>query len=207
MNGEPLDCYLRELDGMLRATPRRRKRILAEVEEHLRDDGGDAAAIERFGSPAEVAARFNDLGPEPMPRLAASLVLGGALFVFAVVQGLEDALPPAPWPSAAEAPASLRVTFGAATVAILVGVAAALAALVLPRALRPIAAAVGCIGLGACVALLAANTVLRTGYVAGSPSPAVPIVLAVLALGPVAAGFVLLARPGLLRPLAERFGS
>ena len=202
-----LERYLRELNGLLRASPRARRRILAEVEEHLRDDGGDEAAIERFGSPAEVAARFNALDPEPMARIAATFVLGGALFVFALVQGLEDSLPPAPWPSAADAPASLRLTFAAATVAILVAVAAALTAIVLPRRLRPIAAALACLELGACVALLCANAVLRAGYVAGSPSIAGPIVLSFVALGPAAAGLLLLARPGLVRPLAERFRS
>ena len=202
-----IEEYLRELGDLLRAGPRRRTRILAEVEEHLRDDGGDDAAIERFGSPAEVAARFNALDPAPPARLAATLVLGGALFVFAAVQGLDDFLPPAPWPSAAEAPASLRATFTAATVALLLAVVAALAAFGVPPRLRPAGAALACLGLVACVALLGANAVLRAGYVPGSPSVAGTLALAVLAIVPAAAGLLLLASPGLLRPLSQRLGS
>ena len=53
-----------------------------------------------------------------------------------LVQGLDDLLPPAPWPSAADAPASLRLTFLGATLAILVAVGTAVTAFVLPRRLR-----------------------------------------------------------------------
>ena len=199
-----IEEYLRELGDLLRAGPCRRARILAEVEEHLRDDGGDDAAIERFGSPAEVAARFNALDPSPPARLAATLVLGGALFVCAAVQGLDDYLPPAPWPSAAEAPASLRATFTAATVALLLAVVAALAAFGVPRAPTP----------GRSRARVSRPRRLRrtagrergprAGYVPGSPSVAGTLALAVLAIVPAAAGLLLLASPGLLRPLSQR---
>jgi hypothetical protein len=196
-----IEEYLRELDSLLRGRAGRRRRILREVEEHLRDDGGDESAIARFGSPAEVATRFNGLCPDPPARVASALVLGGALFVFTVVQGLDDFLPPAPWPSAADAPASLRLTFLGATVAILSAVAAALAALVLPRRLRGPVTVLSCVALGVCIALLCANAILRAGHVTGSPSIAWPIALSVLALAPVAAALFLLSGRGV------RFGA
>ena len=74
VSGE-LEWYLLAFNDALVAGAGRRERILAEVEEHLRDsvrslvDGGlaaDAAAAEavaRFGAPAEAAERF---GPDPL---------------------------------------------------------------------------------------------------------------------------------------------
>ena len=196
--------YLRELDHLLQAGPLRRRRILAEVEEHLRDAGGDEEALARFGPPEELAAALNAIRPRPPARLVAGLVLAGALFVYAAVQGSEGYLPPAPWPSAAAAPASLRVTFLLATVAILVAVGSAAATLVLPRLVRPISAASSCASLGICVGLLAAHAVLRAEYVPGSPSTAWPIGLAALAVLPCVAGLALLALPR--RPAFRKLG-
>ncbi|MDQ3162176.1 MAG: hypothetical protein M3Q92_04990, partial [Actinomycetota bacterium] len=70
------EAYLAELSQHLRVGPLRRRRILAEVEAHLTDAGGDEEAVARFGTAAEVAGRFNELGPSPRPRLAALAVLG-----------------------------------------------------------------------------------------------------------------------------------
>jgi hypothetical protein len=201
-----IEEYLRQLEPLLRCAPRKRKRILAEVEEHLRDDGGDAAAIAQFGSPSEVAEHFNALAPAPPARVAAALVMCGALVVFALVQGLEDLLPPAPWPSASAAPSSLRATFAGATIAILVAVGAALMTFAVPRLIRPATAALSCLSLIVCVALLGANAVLRAGYVPGSPSSAGSILLTVLAIGPAAAGLLLLARPRLTSSVRGRLG-
>jgi hypothetical protein len=58
-----IEAYLDELSaqlGRLRVRGRRRRRIVAETEDHLRSDPG---ATERFGDPAEIAQAFaNDLG-------------------------------------------------------------------------------------------------------------------------------------------------
>lgn len=74
VSGE-VERYLLEFNDALVAGAGRRERILAEVEDHLRDsvasliDAGwapEAAAVEavaRFGAPAEAAARF---GPDPL---------------------------------------------------------------------------------------------------------------------------------------------
>jgi uncharacterized membrane protein len=201
-----IDEYLRELDTLLRANARTRRRILAEVEEHLRDGGGDEAAIERFGSPAEVAARFNALRVQPPARLVSALVLSGLLFVFAVVQGLDDVLPPAPWPSAADAPTWLRATFVAAEVAFLLAAAAVLSTFIVPRRFRAFAALIACLWLTTCVALLCAHAVLRAGYVPESPSLAMTMLLALLAIGPAAAGLLLLSRPSIIGRFTARLG-
>ena len=55
-----IDDYLADLRGRLRIPP---DRILAEVEDHLREGAvhhGESTAIARFGAPEVVAARFHD---------------------------------------------------------------------------------------------------------------------------------------------------
>ena len=84
--GDVTESYLAELSRLLRVSPWRKRRILAEVEAHLRDAGGDEDAIARFGTADEVARRFNELAPKPRPRLAALVVLGGLVVVFGAVQ-------------------------------------------------------------------------------------------------------------------------
>ena len=70
-----VERYVLAFNDALVAGAGRRERILAEVEDHLRDsvasliDGGlaaeaaEAAAVDRFGAPAEAAERF---GPDPL---------------------------------------------------------------------------------------------------------------------------------------------
>lgn len=123
-----IDDYLTELSRHLRASPWRRRRILAEVEDHLLDAGGDADAIARFGSSEEVAMRFNELAPKLHPRLAALAVLGGLVVVFGAVQGLERHIPPAPWPEEA-APANLETLFTLASCGLIIAFAFAIATL------------------------------------------------------------------------------
>ncbi|MDQ3631426.1 MAG: permease prefix domain 1-containing protein [Actinomycetota bacterium] len=72
-----VERYLLEFNEALVAGGERRERILAEVEEHLRDatqsllaagrtaDEAQVEAVARFGSPAEAAERF---GPDPLGR-------------------------------------------------------------------------------------------------------------------------------------------
>jgi hypothetical protein len=159
-----IDRYLAELSQHLRVGPLRRRRILAEVEAHLHEAGGDEEAIARFGAPAEVAEPFNELHrPTPWPAVLATLL--GIAVVFGAVQGLERHIPPAPWPEG-EAPANLGALFGVATVSYLAAIALGLAAAVVRRRALTLAA---CATLGATVVLLALHASRRADHVAGSP--------------------------------------
>ncbi len=56
-----IDGYLARLDACLHTTPRLRRRILREAEDHLRiaaTEIGEAKAIERFGTPEQLAEAF-----------------------------------------------------------------------------------------------------------------------------------------------------
>ena len=74
MSSGAVQRYLLEFNDALVAGAGRRERILAEVEEHLRDsvaaidsglaaEAAEAEAVARFGAPAEAAERF---GPDPL---------------------------------------------------------------------------------------------------------------------------------------------
>lgn len=158
-----IDEYLAELSRLLRVSPWRRRRILAEVRAHLEDAG--EGGIERFGSAAEVAARFNELGMPPQPRLAALAVLGGLFAVFGAVQGLERHIPPAPWPEE-QAPANLDTIFTLATSGVFVAFALAVATLLRGGRREAFAA---CATLAATVLLLAFHAFRRAELVPGSP--------------------------------------
>jgi hypothetical protein len=59
---DPVADYRAELERALKVHPRRRARILAEIEEHLRESAaryGAAEAIVRLGTPSEVARSFS----------------------------------------------------------------------------------------------------------------------------------------------------
>ena len=159
-----IERYLTELSRHLRVGPLRRRRILAEVEAHLEDAGGDEDAIAEFGPPEELAAGFNELH-RPAPWLAVLLPLVGIVGVFGVVQGLESHIPPAPWPEN-DAPANLETLFGAATACYVVSIALALATVVVRRRFAVLAT---CAALGATVVLLAVHAFRRADLVAGSP--------------------------------------
>ncbi len=185
-----IDDYLAELSRHLRAWPWRRRRILAEVEEHLLDAGGDDNAIARFGSPAEVATRFNEVTPAPHPRLAALAVLGGIVVVYGAVQGLESHIPPAPWPEE-QAPANLETLFTLATAGLFVTFAFAVAALIRGGRRDALAA---CATLTTTVLLLAVHAFRRAELVPGSPPSWQLLLVAAAALAPPLAGAVLVAR-------------
>ena len=125
-----LDDYLAALRRELRGDPFFRRRVLAEVEDHLRESAaehGDEEAIARFGAPADVARGFATRGAERaalVPALA--VLLAAAAFVLAY-GATENSLPPAPWPSAAEAPTSVRGTIAGAQIALAAALLAALA--------------------------------------------------------------------------------
>jgi hypothetical protein len=112
-----IEQYLDELRRRLLGGPRFLRRVLAEVEDHLRDSAGavgEDQAIARMGPPRDLARDFAPQAAEAASSLAVWLLvlcLGG--FVAAYVVS-ENTLPPAPWPSADAAPAFLRWTTTAA---------------------------------------------------------------------------------------------
>ncbi len=169
-----IERYLAELSLHLRAWPLRRRRILAEVRAHLEEAG--EGGVERFGDPAEVAARFNELGAPPQPRLGAFAALLGGVVVLGLVQGLEKHIPPAPW-AEGEAPGGLETLIDLATVCYLLALVLAAAALVVRRPALSLAA---CSALGATVLLFAVQSFRRADFVAGSP-PAWHLALVALA--------------------------
>jgi hypothetical protein len=103
-----IDEYLAELGRLLPRT--RRRRVLAETEEHLRDAAracreeglddraAERLAVERFGAPesgaGEVAAAYAIVGV----RRASLLAVGAALALLLPLYGIpENTLPPAKW--------------------------------------------------------------------------------------------------------------
>ena len=185
-----IDDYLADLSRQLRAWPWRRRRILAEVEAHLLDAGGDEDAISRFGAPEEVAMRFNEVTSAPRPRLAALAVLGGIVVVYGAVQGLEDRLPPAPWPET-EAPANLETLFTLATAGVFIAFAFAVAALLRGGRRDALAA---CATLATTVLLLTVHAFRRAELVAGSPPSWQLLLVTAAALTPSLVGAGLLLR-------------
>ena len=156
-----IDAYLDDLRRTLPGDPLFRRRVLAEVNVHLRESAaehGEEEALARFGPAQEVAARFAAEGVASAASWAARLLvlcLGG--FVVAAYAA-ENLLPPAPWPSADAAPALLRWT-GVGAVWLFGGAAAcALAALIRPRLVLLLAAGGA---LAAAAVLAAVNEVQR----------------------------------------------
>lgn len=86
MSPPTIAAYLVEFDAQLHAGLRRRRRIVAEVEDHLREAAAaglerglspadaEAAAIACFGDPASVAEGF---GADPVARVTTRLVVFG----------------------------------------------------------------------------------------------------------------------------------
>lgn len=100
-----IDAYLAELRRRLRHRPFARKRILDEVEAHLRESAeavGEDEAVRRFGAARVVAAGY----PPPWGLLGGAVAAVGLVVAFGAA---ENVLPPAPWPSAAATPASVRL--------------------------------------------------------------------------------------------------
>lgn len=117
-------------------------------------------------------------------------MLGGIVFVFGAVQGLENHIPPAPWPEG-EAPAGLETLFNLATVCYLAAIVLALGALAVRRAAVALAA---CSALGITVVLLAVHAFRRAELVPGSPPPWQLLLVTAAALTPPLAGPALVVR-------------
>jgi len=107
------------LAGLERRLPRyRRRRVLSEVEEHLRDSAdrhrdelapeeAEAAAVADFGPVELVARRLRAEVAVGETRLASAAAFGAVLlFVFPLYVVPENTLPPAPW---AEKPRDILV--------------------------------------------------------------------------------------------------
>lgn len=100
MNAEqgPIDDYLDDLLGRLHGTPGTVRRILTEVENHLRETAealqaqgapevdAECDAVARFGSADVVARRFHQIGLSDFVRPA--LTLGAVGFLAIAVSGL-----------------------------------------------------------------------------------------------------------------------
>jgi hypothetical protein len=123
------DRYVREVELQLPFALGHRRRVLAEIREHLRDGGDEATA--RFGSVDELA---RELRPELRVRAVATaswlLPVLVAVFVVPFYVIPENAFPPPTW---AAVPAYLAWKREAALVAFAVGIGAALAAAVVGR--------------------------------------------------------------------------
>jgi hypothetical protein len=187
-----IDRYLDELRGLLPAVSRRR--VLEEVEEHLRlsaREVGEKEALARFGAAREVAAEYRARAR----RFYALLALGfAAAFPLLTYPIPENTLPPAPWP-AGQMPGELAWKQDGTIWLFAVAVVAALVALVgfaRVRALFVPAAAVALLALVGVGVLGTVLTVEWRDHVPGTP-------LGLVALGPLqglvaSAGLALLAR-------------
>lgn len=79
----PIATYLDELDDVLAFDPRLSRRVRDEIESHLCDTAaqvGEAAAVRRFGRPAEIARAYAEAAmPDRLRRsCVAAALLGGA---------------------------------------------------------------------------------------------------------------------------------
>jgi hypothetical protein len=183
-----IERYLAELAPLLPIRGRARRRILAEVEDHLRESAGalgsEREAIRRFGAPEVVAVRFSEAGAVQSTRWAlVALALAGAGLAAAGLVA-ENTLPPAPW-AEREAPGHLSWKLDAALAGFLVAFAAGVAGILLRRRLR---AALAAVGLGAtalagaamvgAVEELQRAALYRDLDVAGAYSPAESVLVA-----------------------------
>jgi hypothetical protein len=179
-----IEPYLCELDAELRGAhvpARRRARLLAEVEDHLRTD---PESLARFGEPAELAEGY---AAEVRERrgLPASLVLLAATisFVLPLYAIPENTLPPAP---AAGLPTHLHVLLDGALAALALAVAASVVA-VLAKRVRPWAMAASVTSLAICSGFgLAAAALWPTArpltYALAVPSATAVLAVAVASL-------------------------
>jgi hypothetical protein len=127
-----VETYLDELRRLLGRDPLLRRRVLAEVEDHLREAAereGDDVAIERFGPPDLVAQAFaGERASSAVLWAAGAVLLAAGGFLVAYVVG-ENALPPAPWPTEEATPGYLRWKVTAVENAFAIGLVSAVGAL------------------------------------------------------------------------------
>ena len=121
--------FLARLERELPVRGERRRRILAEVEDHLLEAAalhGPEEALRRFG-PADVLLRAYASARrrtvEQFAALATLALLVSPVLTYPVVQ---SSLPPAPWASAAEMPGQLVWKLDAVLVLFLAGLGTAM---------------------------------------------------------------------------------
>ncbi|MGH3105112.1 MAG: HAAS signaling domain-containing protein [Gaiellaceae bacterium] len=188
-----IDAYREELRGRLGGDPLFRRRVLAEVEDHLREAAerhGEEEAVARFGPTAQIARELAPMRAAGAARLAVLvllLALGG--FVAAYLAG-ENTSPPAPWPTEDATPDYLEWKTSAATWAFVLAVGGAAVALVLEglTRVRLLAAAVSTLALATASVLAAVGGLQRVALyhdlgVEGTPSTALTVLGALYLLG------------------------
>jgi hypothetical protein len=172
------------------------RRILAEVEDHLRASArvvGEVEAVERFGPPADVARGYKPVGAARLAAVAVALVALSFPAHPALYPLAENTLPPAPWPTEAMKPAHLAWKQDVTMALLLLGAGAVAVALVTLR--RGNGATVAAAGT-AVVALAGAAivaTVLAFQWaeaVPGTPGWLAPLGLVQIALAVTAGGFL-----------------
>lgn len=174
-----VEAYLAEL---ARHLPRvGRGRVLAEVEDHLREaarEVGEEEAVARFGPPGAVARAFAPLRAVVWSRVAAIAAVLAVLSFPAAFPVYEHFLPPAPWASAGDIPGYLAWKRDAALVLALATGAAAVGALFrLPGTRLALATAPVALGL-----VWAVLTVEWADAVPGTPARLVVLAFAQLAV-------------------------
>jgi hypothetical protein len=191
-----IDRYLAELSQHLRVGPLRRRRILAEVRGHLEDAG--EGGLERFGSPTDLAARFNAVQPPPPARLTAGAVLVSAWLVFAAVQGSESRMQAAPWPDG-QAPGRIDELLSYATFSILAAVGLSFLTLISPRPFRLGLSLASAALITSCAVMLVWHTAARGEYVRGQPSAWSAAIVGVAVLAPTLLAVSFMVRAALRR--------
>jgi HAAS len=186
-----IDAYLAELRRRLPST--RRKRLLREAEDHLRDlarerirtEGVDpaaaeAAAVEAFGRVDDVADRFaREAAPVAVRRAAVVATVGLAGLIVPLYGVPENLLPPAPW---IDRPAVLDVLVGVTEAAWLGAAVVALLALTASAAGRARLATTLLLGAGTVgAASLAAAIATTVAWRIEAPATPIWSILALLA--------------------------
>jgi HAAS len=173
-----------------------RRRILAEVEDHLRASArevGEVEAVERFGPPGDVARGYQPLGAARLAALAVAVVALSFAAHPALYPLAENTLPPAPWPSEAMKPAHLAWKQDVTMALLLLGAGSvAVALLTLPRGnWATVAAAAAAVVAMAGAAIV--GTVLAFEWaeaVPGTPGWLAPLGFVQVGLALTAGGFI-----------------
>jgi hypothetical protein len=188
-----IDEYLAEL---ARRLPRlRRRRFLAEAEEHLRDAAtvnrqrglaaseAEQAAVESFGDVSVVARGFASEAAVWETRVAAALALGAALsFVIPLYVVPENTLPPATWLEKPDDILVLQILSVALWCS--AGTLAAASALVAwTRWSRFVAPALGLVAAAIASAMVVSAVLVARWSVVLDVTPAWPLLAAPLAIG------------------------
>jgi hypothetical protein len=127
----PIERYLAELARALPFWSGRR--VLAEAEDHLREAAatvGEEEAVARFGPARQLARGVRHVAATRVAAVAALAALVVPILSYPLV---ENALPPAPWPSASAMPDSLQWKLDAVKALYLLALGAGTVSLLLLR--------------------------------------------------------------------------